>query len=84
MLDVKRGIHKITHGRKMQTLKIGDKVPVYDNMTGNCTLAYTGTVVKITPSFITLNANGEDVKFNLKTGRVVGYDWPYLAHVIRS
>jgi len=57
---------------------VGETIIIYDSFNMSNPAKYgQGTINKITKKFITINHNGEVVKFHRPTGYVVGYHWPY-------
>jgi hypothetical protein len=68
---------------KAGTRKIGDLIKVIDTFNGHDTLKYTGTIAKISKTFITVkHPFGHETRFHRATGFMVGYAFPQLCDAI--
>ena len=47
------------------------------------TIKGTGTITRTTKSFVFVNWNGFEYKFNRDTGKVVGWVWPQICTAVR-
>lgn len=62
---------------------VGDKIQVYNTLSGYNTRLYMGEIVYITKKYVTVrHPLGSDYRFHRATGFIVGYCFPQIMDAI--